>query len=67
MLASINNDSMLNVFPYFGSYLVVNNRCIQHHASWYKNECYGLLFCFVLFWGGGQVFICLNVISQAQR
>lgn len=54
MLASINNDSMLNVFPYFGSYLVDNNnRCIQHHASWYKNECYGLLFCFVFFWGGG--------------
>lgn len=56
MLASITKDSMLNVFPYFGSYLVVNNRCIQHHASWYKNECYGLLFCFV---GGGNK--CVDV------
>lgn len=66
MLASITKDSMLNVFPYFGIYLVVSNRYIQHHASWYKNECYGLLFCFVLFWGWDKC-SCLNVISQAQR
>lgn len=53
MLASITKDSMLNVFPYFGIYLVVSNRFIQHHASWYKNECCGLLFCLVLFCFGG--------------